>query len=110
MAAFRALNRPPDALGNRPNVPLAQFDYWRIRIPWARRRMPSFPPCLIRRVDGIFRPEAAGPGRNFQDVPREPAGKLRMGHARRHVGREGRGGKFDWPMSSFLKPTDRPRN
>ena len=35
--------------------------------PRARRRVPSFPPCLIRAVDGIFRVEAAGPGRDFQD-------------------------------------------
>jgi len=30
--------------------------------------MPSFPPCAEAAVDGIFRPEAAGPGWYFQGV------------------------------------------
>ena len=31
----------------------------------AKRRPSRFPPCTKRADDGIFRPEAAGPGTNF---------------------------------------------
>src|SRR5277367_4391545 len=40
--------------------------------PCPRGDLPSFPPCLIPPVDGIFRPGGGGPGR----VPRRPGENL----------------------------------
>jgi hypothetical protein len=47
----QSLNCIPRAIRLRANPHLA-----------ARRYLPSFPPCVILPVDGIFPPEAAGPG------------------------------------------------
>jgi hypothetical protein len=65
MAAFQAARRdrrhPPANRLIRAQVP---FDYCGIATR-SRCPMPSIPPCVIRAVDGIFRPEAAGRGRGF---------------------------------------------
>jgi hypothetical protein len=74
MAAFGAAGRSAENVRQPgPNVALGQFDYGPNHGDARASRLPSFPPCANPAVDGIFRPEAAGPGRNFQDVLRAPA-------------------------------------
>jgi hypothetical protein len=74
MLAFGAAGRAAEKVRQTgPNVALGQFDYGPIHGNARASRMPSFPPCVNPAVDGIFRPEAAGPGRDFQDVLRAPA-------------------------------------
>jgi hypothetical protein len=74
MAAFGAAGRRAENVRQpRPNVALGQFDYGPNHGDAGASHLLSFPPCANRAVDGIFRPEAAGPGRNFQDVLRAPA-------------------------------------
>ena len=58
--------RPPRAIG--PMARPGRCSLW---------RMPSFPPCATPAVEGIYRPEAAGPGRNSK-ASREPAGKGKL--------------------------------
>src|SRR6266404_4030350 len=83
--------------------------------PRARRRVPSFPPCLIRAVDGIFRVEAAGgifkttdfkKASDFRAVCENLPVSKNWPRAMARRARESGRGKFDWPMSSFSKPTD----
>jgi len=62
MAAFGAIRT-----GGRSIPATVQSWPWAIRLlanppPCSRGSMPSFPPCAEAAVDGIFRPEAAGPG------------------------------------------------
>jgi hypothetical protein len=68
--AFRPAPDGRKPLADRPNGPAAQFDFGLDRKRDAPPSMPSFPPCLIPAVDGIFRPGGGRPGivsKNIQE-------------------------------------------
>src|ERR1700761_3015529 len=95
---------PCRKFGQTVGIPRRLSDYRRSPTGPCAAMPASFAPCVNHAVDGIFRPGGGGPGRYSDDV----LGKLPIvKNQPRAAGLAMMaGGKFDWPMSSFSKPTD----
>jgi hypothetical protein len=100
---FRAASISARAVRANPAWAIRLLAHSRACLHWA---MPSFLPCLEAAVDGIFRPGGGRSGTGFPRRLGEPAGLQELVTRDWQDRGDGRWGKFDWPMSSFSKPTD----